>query len=112
MRLRNWGRFFQRQHAWGLGESGRTVNRTRDAVLTDQSPAVLVKRTGFGDTSKHRVGLGVPSRQQLTRMGIGSESAGALKGSVLYQSPAVLVENGNRHGTLWLRRIVRALRLT
>jgi len=25
-------------------------------------------------------------------MGIGSESAGALKGSVLYQSPAVLVK--------------------
>ena len=32
-----------------------------------QSPAVLVKRTGCGNT--HRVGLGVPSRQQLTRMG-------------------------------------------
>ena len=29
-----------------------------------------------------------------TRMGIGSESAGALKGSVLYQSPAVLVVSG------------------
>ena len=29
-------------HAWGLGKSGRTVSRTRDAVLTDQSSAVLV----------------------------------------------------------------------
>ena len=57
------------------------------------------------------IGLELPA-PALTRMGIGSESAGALKGSAPYQSPAVLVEKGNRQGTLWLCRIVRALRLT
>jgi len=40
--LRNWGHFFQRHHAWGLGKLGQTVSCAHEAILTDQSPAVLV----------------------------------------------------------------------
>ena len=46
------------------------------------SSEFLLAATGLIDASE---------RRGLTRMGIGSESAGATKGSAPYQSPAVLV---------------------
>jgi hypothetical protein len=30
-------------HAWGLGKLGQTVSCAHEAILTDQSPAVLVE---------------------------------------------------------------------
>jgi hypothetical protein len=59
------------QHAWGLGKSGRTVNRTCDAILTDQSPSVLAKRfSSVGEDIKEccSPNPALWERQQLTRI--------------------------------------------
>ncbi len=58
--------------------------------LRPQSPAVLDGSCGFRLCGVFAPPLVIPP-QQPSRMGIGSESAGATKGSAPYQSPAVLV---------------------